>query len=186
MAIKDLTKTVQTNLRLTSNTPGTATTGALQLPGINLGSGSINAAGAITSAKVISASHSAQDASGTNVVGQTINISSGASTGNAAAAPITFSGGTPGASGSTPQPLVERMRIAPSGNVIIGSANDTFLGRVQVTGLMRATSFSVFNLNTAPASATAAGVTGEIRFSNGFIYLCVATNTWQRVAIATW
>lgn len=40
-------------------------------------------------------------------------------------------------------------------------------------------------LNTAPASATATGTSGEIRWVNGFVYLCVATNTWQRATLVT-
>lgn len=37
-----------------------------------------------------------------------------------------------------------------------------------------------------PASASAAGVAGTITWDSGFIYICTATNTWKRVAIATW
>jgi hypothetical protein len=37
-----------------------------------------------------------------------------------------------------------------------------------------------------PASATAAGVAGQTAYESGFFYVCVATNVWQRVAIATW
>lgn len=40
--------------------------------------------------------------------------------------------------------------------------------------------------NIAPTSATATGVAGDIVITTGYIYICVATNTWQRVAIATW
>jgi hypothetical protein len=39
---------------------------------------------------------------------------------------------------------------------------------------------------TTPASASAAGVTGTVLWDSGFIYVCVTTNTWKRVAIATW
>lgn len=39
---------------------------------------------------------------------------------------------------------------------------------------------------TAPASATAAGVVGEIRVTSTYIYVCTATNTWVRAALATW
>lgn len=48
------------------------------------------------------------------------------------------------------------------------------------------------NLGTAnvvastPASAAATGTTGTIAWDASFIYVCVATNTWKRVAIATW
>jgi hypothetical protein len=38
----------------------------------------------------------------------------------------------------------------------------------------------------APSSASATGTQGEIRWDSGFIYVCTATNTWKRVAIATW
>ena len=37
-----------------------------------------------------------------------------------------------------------------------------------------------------PASAGAAGVLGEITYDASYIYVCTATNTWKRVAIATW
>lgn len=39
---------------------------------------------------------------------------------------------------------------------------------------------------TAPASASATGVTGEIRVTSTFVYMCIATNTWVRAAMATW
>lgn len=41
-------------------------------------------------------------------------------------------------------------------------------------------------LNTAPSSASDTGTAGEIRIDANHIYFCVATNTWKRVAIATW
>ena len=37
-----------------------------------------------------------------------------------------------------------------------------------------------------PASATATGDAGMICWDANYIYVCVATNTWKRVAIATW
>lgn len=41
-------------------------------------------------------------------------------------------------------------------------------------------------LFTPPATAAAAGQVGEQASDTGFIYICTATNTWKRVAIATW
>ena len=38
---------------------------------------------------------------------------------------------------------------------------------------------------TPPANATAAGTIGDILFTTTHIYVCTATNTWKRVAIAT-
>lgn len=37
-----------------------------------------------------------------------------------------------------------------------------------------------------PASATAAGTAGQLAYESGFLYVCVATDTWEKVAIATW
>lgn len=37
-----------------------------------------------------------------------------------------------------------------------------------------------------PASATATGLKGEISWDANYIYVCTATDTWKRVAIATW
>ena len=39
---------------------------------------------------------------------------------------------------------------------------------------------------TAPSSATDTGTIGEVRFDVDYMYRCTATNTWKRVAIATW
>ena len=40
--------------------------------------------------------------------------------------------------------------------------------------------------SSVPASAGAAGTAGQAAYESGFLYICVATNTWERVAIATW
>jgi hypothetical protein len=37
-----------------------------------------------------------------------------------------------------------------------------------------------------PASAAATGTAGQIAYESGFLYVCVAADTWQRVVIATW
>ena len=60
------------------------------------------------------------------------------------------------------------------------AAGTTTFGDVLTTGIFR-----INTLNTAPASAAATGILGEIRFTADHIYVCVATNTWKRVAIAT-
>ena len=45
---------------------------------------------------------------------------------------------------------------------------------------------SKVNLGTAPASATSAGEAGDVVWTADYIYVCTATDTWKRVAIATW
>lgn len=42
----------------------------------------------------------------------------------------------------------------------------------------------VLNLVPVPATATSNGTAGQVAASSGFFYLCIATNTWRRVAIA--
>ena len=37
-----------------------------------------------------------------------------------------------------------------------------------------------------PASATAPGTTGTVVWDAGYVYVCVATNTWKRSALASW
>jgi len=44
-----------------------------------------------------------------------------------------------------------------------------------------------FILGTAaPAAADSTGVAGTVFFADDFIYVCIATDTWVRVALATW
>ena len=38
----------------------------------------------------------------------------------------------------------------------------------------------------APATASSAGVVGDIRYDSSYVYICIATDTWKRAAIATW
>lgn len=37
-----------------------------------------------------------------------------------------------------------------------------------------------------PASATAPGDKGSVKFDSNYLYVCVANNTWKRVALSTW
>jgi hypothetical protein len=49
-----------------------------------------------------------------------------------------------------------------------------------------ASNHDIIALHTAPASATATGVLGEIRYDANYMYVCTATNTWKRSALTTW
>ena len=40
--------------------------------------------------------------------------------------------------------------------------------------------------SAAPATASSTGTAGEIRYDANYVYICVATNTWKRAALATW
>lgn len=45
---------------------------------------------------------------------------------------------------------------------------------------------SVSSRTTAPATASSTGTAGDWAYDSGYIYICTATNTWKRVAVATW
>lgn len=55
-------------------------------------------------------------------------------------------------------------------------------------GITDEPSFAGVNLNTTetPASASSTGTTGDVEWDSDYIYVCVSTDTWKRVAIATW
>jgi hypothetical protein len=78
-----------------------------------------------------------------------------------------------------------RARITAAGRFLIGTTTEsTYL--LDVNGQARSTQYNISALNTAPATASSTGTLGEIRITADYIYICTATNTWKRVAIATW
>lgn len=72
-----------------------------------------------------------------------------------------------------------RMRIVNNGNVAIGPGVPT--ARLDVDG-------DTMRLRSAktPASASAAGTTGEICWDANYVYVCVGADTWKRAALASW
>jgi hypothetical protein len=75
----------------------------------------------------------------------------------------------------------ERARIDSSGRLLVGTSSDSGGALLQVNG----NRIRIATANT-PASAGATGTTGEIAWDADYIYVCTATNTWKRTAIATW
>ena len=75
----------------------------------------------------------------------------------------------------------ERARIDSSGRLLVGTSTDIGGALLQVNG-------DRIRVGTAktPASASATGAAGEICWDANYIYVCTATNTWKRTAIATW
>ncbi|WP_405575945.1 hypothetical protein [Winogradskyella sp. Asnod2-B02-A] len=68
----------------------------------------------------------------------------------------------------------------------VGIAKIATTHALEVEGTTEATQYKLSALNTAPASATDTGVEGEIRVTATHIYVCTATDTWVRTALATW
>jgi len=71
--------------------------------------------------------------------------------------------------------------------VVLGDENvvDVFAGSAKQASVT-AGQFKLSALNTAPTTASDACTAGEIRIATGFIYVCVATNSWQRSTMAAW
>jgi len=67
----------------------------------------------------------------------------------------------------------EGLRLASTGAA-------TFAGAVTIAGTV------IHTLSATPASASATGTVGTMSWDASYIYICTATNTWKRVAIATW
>jgi len=100
-------------------------------------------------------------------------------------ASLFFDGGS-GGSGDTyfraGSGYTNAMTVLNNGKTLVGTTiTDSGSGaKLQVTGGIQLVSVA------APSSATATGTAGEIRWDASYIYVCTATNTWKRVAIATW
>lgn len=94
--------------------------------------------------------------------------------------------------GTTNKAFLAAERTKLTGIETAATANDTdanLKNRVNHTGSQLATTIS--DLNTAgwvavPATATSTGVAGQRAYEPGYLYVCVNTNTWERVATATW
>jgi len=63
-------------------------------------------------------------------------------------------------------------------NTLNSSSTPTFAGLTLTGDLVVATK--------TPSSASDTGTTGTIAYDASFIYVCTATDTWERVAIASW
>jgi hypothetical protein len=75
----------------------------------------------------------------------------------------------------------DRMTLDSSGRLLVGTSSDSGGALLQVNG-------DRIRVGTAktPASASDTGTAGEICWDASYIYVCTATNTWKRTAIATW
>jgi hypothetical protein len=75
----------------------------------------------------------------------------------------------------------EKMRLTPDGKLGLGATSPTVSG----TGLLHVVGNTVrpFTASRTPASSSETCNTGEIAFDAGYLYLCVAGNTWKRAAL---
>ena len=78
-------------------------------------------------------------------------------------------------------------RVAGSDALAIDSSGNVGIGTTSPTELLDVNSDS-FRLRSSqtPASASATGTQGQICWDANYLYVCTATDTWKRAALATW
>jgi hypothetical protein len=72
----------------------------------------------------------------------------------------------------------------PTGPSVTGPTGPT--GAVGDTGPTGPQGQSFATSGTVPTAANSAGTAGSTSYDADYMYICVATNTWKRVAISTW
>ncbi|WP_386681807.1 hypothetical protein [Loktanella sp. R86503] len=67
---------------------------------------------------------------------------------------------------------------------LYGSGDSLYPGQIHL--FLQSQRHVMYGDVPVPATATSPGIAGQTAYSSGFIYKCIAANTWQRVAIAAW
>jgi hypothetical protein len=67
-----------------------------------------------------------------------------------------------------------------AGSLGLGATNSVTFSNVTSTGTL------IIASPTVPAATNSTGVKGQIAFTNNFLYICVASNTWRRIQLGTW
>lgn len=184
----------------TVSASSTATLAAVNASGTLTANGILTAANSVT---LSPASHNVVlSPTGTGVV--TVNPATAGTMDNVAlgvSTPLAVHATTLGATGAvTLSPANAAVVLSPTGSGVVTIAPATLgtLDRMTVGGTVAAagtfttligTTISATTLKTAthtPSSASDTGVAGTIAWDASFLYVCSATNTWLRVAIATW
>ena len=107
--------------------------------------------------------------------------------------------GHPLVAGGSVTPTVVAQQAEDSLQALLSSQSGASLPGYAVTGMMGhnsgtgqwygydgASSLQVAVNVGAPASAAATGTLGDVAWDADYFYICTATDTWKRVAVATW
>lgn len=126
---------------------------------------------------------SASDANSGNITIRTGDVSGGATPGtiviqagqneNGNAGNISLAVSAPSGIGDMPHISLYTGQVITEGQIFTALDSN---GMAEWQNLMAA----------APVSASATGRAGQIAYDSGFFYVCIATDTWKRVAIASW
>ena len=166
---------------------------------------SVSAAGAVVCAGTLTAD-SVVDGGGAVALGSTLAVTGDLSVNTdkfsvAAASGNTLIAGTLGVTGELDCAALDASGAGDfAGNfsvatnkltVAAASGNTAVAGTLAVTGASTLTGVVTMAASpiiptATPANAGAAGVAGTVAWDASYIYVCSASNTWLRAAIATW
>lgn len=84
-------------------------------------------------------------------------------------------------------------KTSGSGTITLNGTGDSCIlqyiqGKWYVIGNNSCTIETVTPTETVspPVTASSSGIAGQIAYDTAYVYVCIATNTWKRAAIATW
>ncbi len=78
--------------------------------------------------------------------------------------------------------ITERSEVA-----VLQDADMLLVWDSSANALMKAKKLSVARASSAvPVSASASGTAGDLAYDSSYIYICIATDTWERASIASW
>lgn len=69
---------------------------------------------------------------------------------------------------------------------LIGTAFGSFTGVINAAGSLDGNLKINPGTTTPPATSTSVGSPGQLAFDTNYLYICVASNTWKRVALPAW
>jgi hypothetical protein len=83
-----------------------------------------------------------------------------------------------------PVSTAQAAALAAKADFPAGGVNGQLLSRNGTTTAWLTPTFTASA--AAPATATAAGTPGQVAYDSGFVYVCVAANSWRRSALTAW
>jgi len=127
------------------------------------------------------------DGVGATTIGGNLTVSGGTVTSGSGTLTLNSSANTVvlQSAGTTALTLDSSQNATFAGDIRFSAGNSFDIG---ATGTRVRTAFikTLVTTSGAPASASATGTAGTMTWDADYIYVCTATNTWKRVAIATW
>jgi len=88
--------------------------------------------------------------------------------------------------GSDKSAIRTALEVSPDAEGLVQADVGTGPNEIPLNGFLGRQAYAETPMVPAPSSATSPGVQGEIAADASYVYVCTATDTWKRAAIATW